>query len=135
MPEENTIKKEDPKVDIDTSGPEVDVVIPEEKKEEIAQILIRRLNKVQPGIADEIDYYELATPKTIERYTMNPGGTVYGYAQTVEQSGRNRIRAKSPVDGLYFASAWAFPGGGFTGAIISGYLCAVKVKKYKYEKG
>ena len=38
MPEENKIKKEDPKVDIDTSGPEVDVVVPEEKVEEVAEI-------------------------------------------------------------------------------------------------
>ena len=37
MPEENKIKKEDPKVDIDTSGPEVDVTLPEEKKEEAIQ--------------------------------------------------------------------------------------------------
>ena len=37
MPEENKIKKEDPKVDIDTSGPEVDVTLPEEKKEEPVQ--------------------------------------------------------------------------------------------------
>ena len=37
MPEENKIKKEDPKVDIDTSGPEVDVTLPEEKKEEAVQ--------------------------------------------------------------------------------------------------
>ena len=29
MPEENTIKKEDPKVDIDTSGPEVEVTLPD----------------------------------------------------------------------------------------------------------
>ena len=38
MPEENKIKKEDPKVDIDTSGPEVDVTLPEEKKEEPVQV-------------------------------------------------------------------------------------------------
>jgi len=38
MPEENKIKKEDPKVDIDTSGPEVDVTLPEEKKEEPIQV-------------------------------------------------------------------------------------------------
>ena len=31
MPEANKIKQEDPKVDLDTSGPEVDVVVPEEK--------------------------------------------------------------------------------------------------------
>ena len=37
MPEENKIKKEDPKVDLDTSGPEVDVAIPEEKTEEIVE--------------------------------------------------------------------------------------------------
>ncbi len=37
MPEENKIKKEDPKVDIDTSGPEVDVAIPEEKTEEVVE--------------------------------------------------------------------------------------------------
>jgi len=34
MPEENKIKKGDPKVDIDTSGPEFDVTLPEEKKED-----------------------------------------------------------------------------------------------------
>ena len=34
MPEENKINKEDKKVDIDTSGPEMDVTLPEEKKEE-----------------------------------------------------------------------------------------------------
>ena len=37
MPEENKIKKEDPKIDIDTSGPEVDVVIPEEKEEKVVE--------------------------------------------------------------------------------------------------
>jgi len=37
MPEENKIKKEDPKVDLDTSGPEVDVVLPEEKTEEVVE--------------------------------------------------------------------------------------------------
>jgi hypothetical protein len=37
MPEENKIKKEDPKVDLDTSGPEVDVNLPEEKKEEVVE--------------------------------------------------------------------------------------------------
>ena len=33
MPEENKIKQEQPKVELDTSGPEVDVTLPEEKVE------------------------------------------------------------------------------------------------------
>jgi len=37
MPEANKIKKEDPKVELDTSGPEVDVVVPEEKAEEVVE--------------------------------------------------------------------------------------------------
>jgi len=37
MPEENKIKKEDPKVDLDTSGPEVDVALPEDKAEEVVE--------------------------------------------------------------------------------------------------
>jgi len=37
MPEANKIKKEEEKVDIDTSGPEVDVIVPEEKAEEVIE--------------------------------------------------------------------------------------------------
>ena len=37
MPEANKIKKDDAKVDIDTSGPEYDVTLPEEKKEEVVE--------------------------------------------------------------------------------------------------
>ena len=37
MPENNPIKKEDPNVEIDTSGPEVDVALPEEKVEEVTE--------------------------------------------------------------------------------------------------
>ena len=38
MPEDNKIKRPDPQVDLDTSGPEVDVALPEEKKEETGGI-------------------------------------------------------------------------------------------------
>jgi len=37
MPEENKIKQEKPKVELDTSGPEVDVTLPEEEKEEVIE--------------------------------------------------------------------------------------------------
>jgi len=40
MPEENKIKQEKPKVDLDTSGPEVDVTLPEEVKEEVKEQVI-----------------------------------------------------------------------------------------------
>ncbi len=97
------------------------------KKQEVATVLIERLEKLIPGIKEQIDTYEVGTSKTVERYTLNPTGTAYGFAQTPTQSGNRRLPLKSDINGLYFAGAWSFPGGGFTGAIISGFLCANEV--------
>ena len=98
-----------------------------QKKEEVTQILIDRLERVHPGIKEHIVYSELGTSKTIERYTMNPGGSVYGYAQIPKQSGIHRLGHKTGIKGLYLASAWSSPGGGFSGAILSGWFCAQEV--------
>ncbi len=101
------------------------------KKEEVAQIFFKRLEKLIPGIMNEIEYYEVGTPKTIQRYTLNPNGTPYGFAQIPKQSGMFRIPNKSPIKNLYFASAWTNPGGGFTGAILSGWFCAKDILMIK----
>ena len=45
MPEENKIKQEKPKVDLDTSGPEVDVTLPEEVKEEVKEQVVETKNE------------------------------------------------------------------------------------------
>jgi phytoene dehydrogenase-like protein len=64
-------------------------------------------------LSGAVKHAELATPKTIQRYTLNPGGTAYGFAQTPSQSLFDR-QVESPLPNLHFASAWTFPGGGFT---------------------
>lgn len=101
------------------------------KKEEIAQILLQRLEKQYPGIQNSIEYYEVSTSKTIERYTSNPSGSVYGYAQTKDQIGTKRFRNNFLIPNLYFASAWAFPGGGFEGSIQGGFLAALQMNQDK----
>ena len=101
------------------------------KKEEVAQILLQRLDEKFPGIRESIVYYEVSTPKTIKRYTLNPGGAVYGYAQTKQLSGSKRFRNNFLIPNLYFASAWAFPGGGFEGSITGGFLAALQMNKDK----
>lgn len=99
------------------------------KKQQVAETIFKRLEKTIPGITQEIECYEVGTPKTINRYTLNPRGSVYGFAQTPKQAGIFRIANKSPIKNLYFASAWTNPGGGFTGAIWSGWICANEVLK------
>lgn len=99
------------------------------KKEKVAQLFLKRLESKFPGICAHLEYYEVGTSKTIKRYTKNPKGTAYGYAQTVAQSGLKRLNHFPEVKNLKFASAWSFPGGGFTGAILSGFLTAADLDK------
>ena len=99
------------------------------KKEEVTRVLLERLDKQFPGIRDSVEYSELATSKTVNRYTSNPSGSVYGYAQTPDQSATKRFRNNFLIPNLYFASAWAFPGGGFEGSITGGFLAALQMNK------
>ncbi len=81
---------------------------------------------------------ELATPRTMERYTKNPEGAVYGFAQTVHQAGLKRTNQKTPISRLSLIGAWTQPGGGFQGASLSGYNEAERIhkqlKKVGYKK-
>ena len=99
------------------------------KKREGAETFIKRLNDVYPGIRDAVDYYEVGTAKTIQRYTLNPGGSVYGFSQIPSQAGKNRLSHESSIENLYFASAWTQPGGGFGAVLGSGYMVAYKILK------
>ncbi|MBN1951262.1 MAG: NAD(P)/FAD-dependent oxidoreductase [Bacteroidales bacterium] len=94
------------------------------KKEEVAREFITRLEKLIPGVKEHIEYYEVGTSKTVERFTLNPEGAVYGFSQTPE---RVRLDPLKPIENLYFASAWTKVGGGFTGAIMNGYLSAYEI--------
>ncbi|MCU0459451.1 MAG: NAD(P)/FAD-dependent oxidoreductase [Bacteroidales bacterium] len=103
----------------------------ERKKDYVAKTFIERLGKLIPGFEDAVGYYEVGTPLTVRRYTLNPGGAVYGFAQN---PGKKTIDSFSPVDNLYFASAWGKTGGGFSGAITGGYLCAYTVLRKKARR-
>jgi phytoene dehydrogenase-like protein len=98
------------------------------KKEEVAKTFIRRLEKLIPGISGEIEYYEVGTSATIKRYTLNPGGAVYGFAQIPFKP---VIKSSNISDNLHFASAWGKTGGGFSGAIYCGFLCAYDILRKK----
>ncbi|HUV01202.1 MAG TPA: NAD(P)/FAD-dependent oxidoreductase [Bacteroidales bacterium] len=99
-----------------------------DKKEVAASTFIERLEEMIPGISRIIEYYEVATPATVKRYTLNPGGAVYGFAQTPSRKAFNSFK---PLTNLHFASAWGKTGGGFSGAIYSGFLCAYSILRKK----
>ncbi|MEP7120094.1 MAG: NAD(P)/FAD-dependent oxidoreductase [Byssovorax sp.] len=90
-----------------------------------ADILIDRIERaLLPGLRGRITAREIATPATFERFTRNPGGSVYGWAARVDQCGAARLDHATPIDGLHLAGAWTRPGGGFTSALRSGLRAA-----------
>jgi prolycopene isomerase len=83
-------------------------------------MLVDRFSEIIPDIRDRIEVIEVGTPRTMERYTGNPYGAVYGYASTPSGHSVFRPRPDTPVPGLYLAGAWTFPGPGFGGTLAGG---------------
>jgi mannose-6-phosphate isomerase-like protein (cupin superfamily) len=46
------------------------------KKKQVGDIFIGKLEKLIPGIQDQIEHYEVGTSKTVARYTLNTKSTV-----------------------------------------------------------
>jgi prolycopene isomerase len=90
-----------------------------ELKEDAGDQLISQAEKFIPGLREAIKYKEIATPLTNYRYTRNPGGSIYGSEQSVDNMYINRLNAKTPIPNLFLTGAWVF-GGGMSAAMLSG---------------
>ncbi|MDD5584236.1 MAG: NAD(P)/FAD-dependent oxidoreductase [Candidatus Omnitrophica bacterium] len=101
-----------------------------EKKQAIAQKLIRRAEKYLPGLSEVIEVMEVATPRTMQRYTASPEGAIYGFAPTVSQSGMNRLPQTTKVKGLFLTGAWTQPGHGVHACFLSGLMAGEEVMKF-----
>ncbi|MBN2265015.1 MAG: FAD-dependent oxidoreductase [Candidatus Aminicenantes bacterium] len=100
------------------------------EKLRLADILIDRVEKtLLPGLRKAIEVQEVATPLTNLRFTSNPRGAIYGWNQTVDNSGQSRFPQRTPVKNLYLSGAWTFPGHGYTACIPSGLACFAEVVK------
>ncbi|MBC8330722.1 MAG: NAD(P)/FAD-dependent oxidoreductase [Anaerolineae bacterium] len=100
-----------------------------ELKEAAGDALIARAEELIPRLRDSIVHKEIATPLTNWRYSQNPGGGIYGSAQSVDNMYFNRLNAKTPIPNLFLAGAWAF-GGGMSAATLSGRETSRLVKGY-----
>jgi prolycopene isomerase len=98
------------------------------QKQRWTETLIRRAEEaVVQGLSSMIEVMVSATPLTNRRYTRNPEGAIYGFEQATNNAFFNRIENRTPVDGLYLASAWGFPGGGYVGALTGGKQAAEEI--------
>jgi len=96
-------------------------------KEESAMVLIKRAEKYLPGLSRHIEVMEVGSPRTMEHFTLNPRGTIFGWDNVPEQSLLKRLKQDTPIPNLFLAGAWTFPGGGQSAVISSGLSAAQKI--------
>jgi len=88
-------------------------------------------SKYFPSLKDNIEFYETASPLTIERYTQNERGCNYGLKSTPKQVGRFRIPNKSPIKNLFFVGHYVYPAYGITGVAQSAEMVVELIEKRK----
>jgi phytoene dehydrogenase-like protein len=94
------------------------------RREQWMDALLAAVDREFPGFAGAVVQREMSTALTMHRELNTPGGAVYGFAPAVPPRGIPRFpSARTPVDGLWLASAFLF-GGGFSGAMMSGAVSA-----------
>lgn len=105
------------------------------EKERMADILIKKVEEtVLPGLSEAIAIKEIGTPLTNVRYTRNYRGAMYGWDQTMNNTGANRVPHATPIDNLYLAGAWTRPGHGYGAVVPSGLECFAEIMKKWREK-
>jgi prolycopene isomerase len=104
------------------------------KKEKEKARLIAVLEKRFPGFTDAVRYAEVATPRTIERYTLKNGGAVAGPKQMLGQHMLHRLHTRSEWDNLFCCGESTVMGTGTPTVTTSGISAANSVlKKLKLE--
>ncbi len=94
------------------------------EKERMADILIKKVEEtVLPGLSKAIEVQEIGTPLTNWRFTSNYRGAIYGWDQTLNNTGPNRMPHTTPIKNLYLAGAWTQPGHGYGAVVPSGLQC------------
>jgi all-trans-retinol 13,14-reductase len=96
----------------------------ESAKNRLKEILLDKYDAAFPGLKAHATSVVLGTPRTMKRYSSNPLGAVYGFAQTVSQSNNKRLGNRSPLKGLYLAGSWTQAGGGYEGSMMTGLKSA-----------
>jgi prolycopene isomerase len=98
------------------------------KRQAVAGIMAR-LEALYPGLGARVRVTDLATPRTLRRYTGNPAGAILGFACRMGVH-RPLLAANSlPVGRLALASAWTDKLGGFLQVVKAGVAAAEKTAK------
>ncbi|MBN2862361.1 MAG: NAD(P)/FAD-dependent oxidoreductase [Bacteroidales bacterium] len=112
------------------------------EKKQIGSAIVEILEQRFPGISEQIEVVDVASPLTFERYTGNWQGSFEGWLITPSNSNVFMKRMPQQLPGLenfYMCGQWIEPGGGLPTGIMSGRrliqkLCRTDNKKFRVSK-
>jgi len=115
----------------------------DQKKEEIAGIIVELLGQRFPGISSQVEMINIATPMTFERYTGNWKGSFEGWLITPDNAHVMMKPMPQTLPGLskfYMCGQWVEPGGGLPTGVMSARrlvkcICKEDGRKFRTDPG
>ena len=99
----------------------------EAKKDEAAGRIIQRLEKIFPGLDAGLDYMEVGTARSHQRFLNREDGT-YGPIPRYKLRGLLGMPFnRTAIPGLYCVGDSTFPGQGLNAVAFSGFACAHRI--------
>lgn len=99
----------------------------QDDKSQMANAIISYLDTRVPGLRQNIEFMDSASPRTIARYIRTKDGVAYGWAVLPDQSGDARFPSKTSLNGLYLVGQWTSPGPGVAAVAASGWATAARI--------
>jgi phytoene dehydrogenase-like protein len=87
------------------------------------EAIVGALDRELPGLAGAIVATSFNSALSVRQYLDAPDGAVYGFAPTPANARAGANSPRTPITGLYLASAYA-GAGGYSGVIAGGAACA-----------
>ncbi len=94
------------------------------RKQESGRRLVEFARRVYPGLGRGAVVWEVATPRTYERFTRRPRGAVGGVRQTLANSNQHAVPHDVGVPGFWLAGDTTWPGLGTVACVMGSRLVA-----------
>lgn len=91
----------------------------EAEKQRVALQVIDRLSLRFPGLAEQVEMANVATPTTFERYTGNWKGSFEGWIPTPQNMMKSISKTLPGLSNFYMVGQWVQPGGGLPSGVMT----------------
>ncbi|MFA5337852.1 MAG: hypothetical protein WC330_05930, partial [Candidatus Omnitrophota bacterium] len=101
-------------------------------KESLAENIIEKIEKIIPGVKNNISVSEIATPITLYKRTLNYNGAAYGLERTCSQLSDLVFSQITFIKNLYLAGHWVALFQGIPGVVyLSRDIAKIILKREK----